>query len=235
MANDTNSRRSLATGIANRDHLAVFEQMINARIEAIDVSKVMVYIVDRVDASALYSLAKQFDLLGYRGWKLATNEQERRDLIKRAIELHRFKGTPWSIKEAFKSVGFFDAEIVEFDNLRYDDTAKYDGEYLHGESLWALFSVILNLGETKGVTNDLRLDHKALIEEYKNVRSQLVNLRYATSLFDEVVSDEAAEYEMEHELSDLVAPYTYNAAILHDGEELYGGGADKFEIEIINL
>lgn len=32
--------------------------------------------------------------VGLEGWLFAANEQEKRELIKQAIELHKYKGTP---------------------------------------------------------------------------------------------------------------------------------------------
>jgi phage tail P2-like protein len=51
--------------------------------------------------------------LGYKGWKLANTEDDKRSLIKKAIELHRYKGTVWAVKEAMKSIGFTDAVLIE--------------------------------------------------------------------------------------------------------------------------
>lgn len=230
-----NERRILATGIADREHLAVFEAMINERFGGIDTGKVMIYIIDTVDASALYSLAKQFDLLGYKGWKLAQNEQERRDLIKRAIELHRFKGTPWAIKEAVKAVGFFDAQILEGVEVFHDATISRDGAYEHGGSNWAHFSVVLDIGNYKGLTEQFVTDVKALINEYKNVRSRLIYLSYMATLEDEMFSTDPILINMEHDLPNELSPYIHNSTLVRNGNETHGRGGDVFAINIISI
>jgi len=67
-----------------------------------DISKLLVYIIDSVDASALNWLAWQFHI---EGWELAQTEQEKRNLIRRAIQLHKFKGTLFGIKTACQLAG----------------------------------------------------------------------------------------------------------------------------------
>ncbi|HDS5467809.1 TPA: phage tail protein, partial [Enterobacter asburiae] len=67
------------------------------RLDSINLEALMVYLVDIVDSSALPWLGEQFSLFG-DGWELAESDDVRRSLIKSAIELHRYKGTPWSIR-----------------------------------------------------------------------------------------------------------------------------------------
>jgi hypothetical protein len=62
-----------------------------------DIDKLLVYIIDRVDASALDFLAWQFHLEGYQ---FATTDAQKRAMIKKAIELHKYKGTPYALKNA---------------------------------------------------------------------------------------------------------------------------------------
>lgn len=69
-----------------------------ARISALPVSTPLVNLFDLVDASALPALGEQFHILGVEGWNLAGTEAARRALLKRAIELHRHKGTPWAVR-----------------------------------------------------------------------------------------------------------------------------------------
>lgn len=75
------------------------------RIQGLDVSKLLVYLIDLVDADALPHLADQFHVLGLEGWNAALTEDSRRALIQSAIELHRHKGTPWALKRALAPLG----------------------------------------------------------------------------------------------------------------------------------
>ena len=72
------------------------------RLGTLDLTPLLVYIIDHVDSSALPHLAWQFHI---EGWELAQTEQEKRNLIKRAIELHRYKGTLFGIKTACTLAG----------------------------------------------------------------------------------------------------------------------------------
>ena len=72
------------------------------RLGTLDLTPLLVYIIDHVDSSALPHLAWQFHI---EGWELAQTEQEKRIFIKRAIELHRYKGTLFGIKTACTLAG----------------------------------------------------------------------------------------------------------------------------------
>lgn len=74
---------------------------------------VLTCLIDLVDASALPHLAWQWSLLDEPIWSLVTTDQDRRELIKNAVELHRYKGTPWAIKRALELVGQPGATLIE--------------------------------------------------------------------------------------------------------------------------
>lgn len=83
------------------------------RLGEIDFSPLMVSLVDVVAASALPHIAEQFNIYGHSAWRLAATEEDKRSLIKKSIELHRFKGTPWAVKEAILSLGFAEVDLIE--------------------------------------------------------------------------------------------------------------------------
>lgn len=83
------------------------------RLGNIEISPLLVYLVNEVQASALPHLAEQFNVYGRSSWRLASTEADKRNLIKRAIELHRFKGTPWALKEAILALGFDEVDLEE--------------------------------------------------------------------------------------------------------------------------
>lgn len=80
--------------LASDERFSVLANIAAERFAQIDLTALLVYLVDIVDASALPSLAGQFHVRGLEGWLFAANEQEKRELIKQAIELHKYKGTP---------------------------------------------------------------------------------------------------------------------------------------------
>ena len=69
----------------------VFDELF-ARFQDIDTDVLLVYLVDTIDSSALVHLADQFHIMGYEGWLNTKTDDEKRALIKKAIELHRYKG-----------------------------------------------------------------------------------------------------------------------------------------------
>lgn len=85
------------------------------------------------------------------GLALAKSKREKADLIRSAVQLHRYKGTPYAIKRALRVVGV---------NGRNEEWFEYDGEPYH-------FWVELSLNQK---LNDLELIRE-MIMEYKNERS----------------------------------------------------------------
>ena len=135
-----------------------------ARLSALPVSVPIVNLFDRVDASALPSLGEQFHIMGVEGWNLAGSETARRALLKRAIELHRHKGTPWAVRTALETALRTEASIKEW--------FAYGGDPF-------FFRVRLDVSELgldePGMTEAVRL-----IFDYKNVRSWLEYLETFT-------------------------------------------------------
>jgi len=226
----------LASGISTYDHLAVFDKIAKARIDMIEIESLLVYIIDTVPSSALQTIAEQFNVMGYKGWSLTTSDSEKRSLIKKAIELHRYKGTPWAIKEALKSVGYAGASIQEHVGINYDGQYNYDGEVSYGTSNWAKFAVQLDLGDNKGISSDQITTIVALINEYKNVRSHLITVSFAASLEDSVnVIDDDIEFtidagDAEDTMFDVIQ---FDGSNNYDGAVSYGAFGDIIESNIL--
>lgn len=145
------------------------------RLNAIDLQPLLVYLVDTVNASALQALAEQFSLVG-DGWELAESDEARRGLIRGAIELHRYKGTPWAIREVIRRLGLGEVTIIEglADRVR-DGTIRRDGIYVHGDAhAWAKYRVILQ----QPITNDQAAQLRTLLAAYAPARCHLASLEY---------------------------------------------------------
>ncbi|MDZ4379181.1 MAG: phage tail protein I [Xanthomonadaceae bacterium] len=95
------------------DSRAVALDTLAARMNAIDLTPLLVYMVDLVDASVLPFLAEQFHVMGAEGWAYANDEASRRRLIKSAVELHRHKGTRWAVEQVFQTLAL-DGQISEW-------------------------------------------------------------------------------------------------------------------------
>ncbi|MCX9039371.1 phage tail protein I, partial [Citrobacter portucalensis] len=114
------------------------------RQQQLDLTPVLIYLIELTEQSALNSLADQFSLIG-DGWELAESDDVRRDLIKAAIELHRYKGTPWSIREVIRRFGLGEVDLIEgVGDISYNGKNTYNGNYTHGNAQdWAVYRVLL--------------------------------------------------------------------------------------------
>ena len=177
----------LASGLQNSEHVKAFDIIFRNNVEGLDLNPLLIYMIDTVPAAALPYLAEQFDILGYKGWRFAVTEQQQRDLLKKAIELHRYKGTPWSIKESIRRAGYADAAIYEGVGQFLDGTWLLNASVtLNGLGNWACFRVIFDLGNDKGISAQETSDIQELVNEYKNARSKLVDISFIKGI-DEVV------------------------------------------------
>ena len=145
------------------------------RLDNIDLSVLMVFLVDIVDSSALPWLGEQFSLSG-DGWELAESDDVRRMLIKAAIELHRYKGPPWSIREVIRRFGFGEVDLIEgTGRLSYDGNRSYNGLFVHGDAAaWAVYRVILK----QPITNDQAAMLRQTLAAFAPARCHLASLEY---------------------------------------------------------
>ncbi|EBG7460312.1 phage tail protein I [Salmonella enterica] len=142
--------------LASDERFSVLANIAAERFAQIDLTALLVYLVDIVDASALPSLAGQFHVQGLEGWLFAAKEQEKRELIKQAIELHKYKGTPWAVRR-----------VLEI--LSLPGTISEWFEYGGKAYFFKVEIKLINQGMDENLFNNL-VD---LIHEYKNVRSKL--------------------------------------------------------------
>jgi phage tail P2-like protein len=170
------------------------------RLDEADRTVLLTYRIASVPATALFALAWQFDVLGYAGWDLAHSDAERRALISRAIELHKYKGTVWSIQHALEAVGYGEAVVEE--------------GIAAGLDHWAKFRVRVRL-----LADDVELSAAereligGIIRVYKNARSTLDSLVYTTP---EVTDDVAAA-------DDPPMDVIVTALLFHDGTFFHDG------------
>jgi phage tail P2-like protein len=167
----------LSSEVRSHEHLRVFDELAAYRFQIMETEKILVYMIDTVDVDALPHLADQFNLLGFNGWNSAKTIDDKRALIKKAVELHRFAGTPFAIRRALESVGCSDVEIEEGVGPVYDGFFKHDATITYGTGNWATFRVRLNPGE-RGTTDADTAELVGLINAWKPARCKLVGLIY---------------------------------------------------------
>lgn len=129
------------------------------RFSSIDLSQLLVMVIDCAPYELLRDLAEQFDVNGIE-WELADSEDKKRKLIKDSVILHRYKGTFYGVKRVLGILNI-EGEIEEYD--------KYNGRWHH-------FKVHLNIvNDTFDMSKGVKLI--SLLNEYKPLRSKLDNLQ----------------------------------------------------------
>ncbi|MNO60732.1 Phage tail protein [compost metagenome] len=190
----------LPPALAGDERFALLCELMREQAAAAPLSNMLVYLVDQVPASILPYLAEQFSLLDEVSWSLADSESMRRALVKRAIELHRFKGTPWAIKQVLAAVGYPGSELLEHSRM-YRQWLAAGGEFLDGSNTldgssdlsypgaglrfvthhWAEYALRLNAVD--GDISRARQDNLAsLCSAYAPARSRLVAILLAALL-----------------------------------------------------
>jgi phage tail P2-like protein len=167
----------LPAHLRNAEHLAAFEQVWSDRVETIDITTLMMYMVDSCSPKALPFLADQFNILTLRSWKLTTTDDQRRALIKVAIKTRGNIGTVDAVKTAIASLGFDPTHLVERCGL--------PGDPVHG---WAQFKMAFTIHELTVTDPALFLLLSQLIEDSKPARCQYMGLDYTLDPIAEVIT-----------------------------------------------
>ena len=148
------------------------DENIKALVEAVEpefekvkneIVNVLIYPrIDELNEEDLDILAYQFHIEGY---DLATDITEKRNLVKKAIELHRYKGTKYAVEKACEALNI--KPIIK-------EWFEYGGQPYY-------FKVDLSLNN-KQITPELRNKLINFINEYRNERSWLeeIILSYLT-------------------------------------------------------
>ena len=195
-----------------------------ARLSDIDLSPLLVYLVDTVDASALPYLGEQFHIMGAEGWSLTTTEEQKRALLARAIELHRHKGTPWAIKEALVAAGFNDLVIEErLPETYYDGSISYAGAEIHDYYSWAHFRVVADAGDDQPVSAEQTARIIETINAWKPASRHLVSVQHRASDSERIDVDEDEQHAGDMALADqhLWGRRFHDGALCHDQADLH--------------
>jgi phage tail P2-like protein len=146
-----------------------------ARLMDIDLQPLLVEDVDQVPLDVLEHLAEQYGVEKIL-WKVAENETNRRALVKGIIAIKRKRGTPLSVRDIVRALGYGDITIEERIGARlYDGSGLHDGHLLYGpDGGWAMFNVILQTP----VTNDRVAQLRDVIAIAQGARNHLIRLDY---------------------------------------------------------
>lgn len=130
-----------------------------SRFQDLDTECLLVYLFDKVNESALIHLARQFHITGNEGWTNCTTVDEKRELIKNSINLHRFRGTKYSLVRVLEILGL-NGEVTEWFDYG-------------GEPYYFKISIDMNDKAFDETTEESLID---LIAGNKNARSHLESL-----------------------------------------------------------
>jgi phage tail P2-like protein len=166
---------TLASAIAD-SRLNYFEELISSTFDDIDLTPMMVYLVDCVDSSALPWLALQFDVDGFKGFDNCYTESQQRELIKSAIELHRHVGTIYAIKKACGLIGF-EPKLVE------ENVPVVPG----GDPVWCAFRILLNPGDISVFDQNTLPKLKTYIDYYKRASSILTEIYFGIDILEDAI------------------------------------------------
>lgn len=228
-------RKPIANSLDQSPHLIAIYDAVKEELDQIPIENISVYLVDSAIAEVLPDLADQFDVEGIKGLAFATSDDDKRELIKKAIELHRHKGTPWAIKESLKGVGYGGAQIIEGETIYLDGLVNLDGEVLLGSGVWATFKVVLDLGDLKGISASSTALAIKLINEYKNARSKLIGLSFEATLTDTIEVDESFTMTQEAKFLDhYVGGVDLDGAVNLNGVVNMDRGRDVLHLVILN-
>ncbi len=150
----------LPPSLAQDENIKALSQALDTQLQKIEDQIINVLILPRIDQISdpelLDLLAWQFHIEGY---ELAQSVEEKRNLIKSAIELHRYKGTKYAIKKVLEALGL-GGQVKEW--------FEYQGQPYR-------FMVEVDLLDT-GLSEEALSKLEGLINEYKNERSWLEKL-----------------------------------------------------------
>ncbi|MGO8801881.1 phage tail protein, partial [Candidatus Binatus sp.] len=91
-------------------------------------------------------------------------EAQERELLMSAISLHRFRGTPWAIKQALGSLGWTEVALLE-------GQSTWGGDAYPPNQGWAVFRVMVNLAAGQGVPNGAASTSAAAVNFFKPARA----------------------------------------------------------------
>lgn len=139
-------------------NLQTFDRICEERFSKLNLDILNLTNIDTVPSDVLPHLAEQYHITGEEGWLFCNTEQEKRNLIKSAIKLHKYRGTKAAIVNALEVLNL-DADIKEW--------FEYEGQPF-------FFRVFINLDKTYNSELEERIIN--VINAHKNVRSWLEKL-----------------------------------------------------------
>ena len=220
----TNKDVLISPAMKYQPHWWALDIWLQETFRGIDLSKLLIYFVEVCDDRVLPLLAEEFDVLGVKGWDFCRNKEEQRSLIKMAIQLHRYKGTPWAVRRAIEQAGLTGYVLTE-------NTGS-------GPTGWAKFKVEVPFS-LMPTDPTVVLNALALVNVYKNARSVLDGVTFTGLDFEDGVSMDEQDLVIDGDptlMGDSVgtmASFRYDGTVAHDATRNYMPELDCIVINIV--
>ena len=202
----------IASALRGRPHITAIPDAVRAEGLALPTEPLTLFVIDTAPASTLFTLARQFGLLGWAGWRLADTDAKRRELLRNAAALQRKKGTPASIKNAISTLGYGDTEIFTGIGAQYDGQYVYDGSINYAGGSWATFRVQVNVGPGIVISAQRAAEIASIIEVYKPARSVLIDVTWGVAYEAAPAEDHANNGRYDASLADDVAQIRFGTS-----------------------
>ena len=100
-------------------------------------------------------------------------EAAQREMLKSAVPLHRFRGTPWAVKQALAALGWTQVSLLE-------GQSRWGGAAYPASQGWAVFRVMINLVNGQAVPNAVVSTAAAAVKFFKPERAWLDSIWFVT-------------------------------------------------------
>jgi P2-related tail formation protein len=151
-------------------------------VDDLDLTKCFVYLFDIVHEDAIPLLAIQLGVDGYKGMDLANAVEQKREVLKNAYELKRYRGTVYAIETALLNIGFENVQVREgvesFLSHSHNGIYKRDGTIRRGGKNWAVFIVNIYVENPSLISDYIKDSVRKLILYSKNARSVLKEVNF---------------------------------------------------------
>lgn len=147
---------------------------ISLRLENIDFTNLSTLFLNLTDDKFLDILAEAKSVEGFDGLFLAKTPKEKKEIIKASLELHRRKGTPFSIREILRKLGFGEVILIEgLSNVKRNKTIKRNAAAMRGDDKsWAYYSIEFN----RRISKQDAIFIREVLRNYAPTRSVLASM-----------------------------------------------------------
>jgi P2-related tail formation protein len=116
-------------------------------------------------------------------------EAAQREMLKSAVPLHRFRGTPWAVKQALAALGWTQVSLLE-------GQSRWGGAAYPASQGWAVFRVMINLVNGQAVPSGVVSTAAAAVNFFKPARAWLDSIWFVTPPVSDVAPKPADRFTL---------------------------------------